>query len=110
MFPEFNEPLQVYRKTPPVGMEDSSWEFVAEIQGRIDPVVSYETMANNQNFQSATDNVFFGIEYEGVVEPEDGIIDPRGKQYINIGYPEVWRHLIPYVMCKLEQKQFTIKV
>jgi len=109
MFEEYNEDIQVWRLvTPETGMADSTWTQVATVSGRIEPVSAGESYINNQNMQTASHILFLDISYEGVIKEQDGLIDPRGREYINISTPEDWRCLIPYIMPKLEQKQFRI--
>jgi hypothetical protein len=109
MFEEYNEDIQVWRlATPATGMADSTWTQVATVSGRIEPVSAGESYINNQNNQTASHILFLDVSYESLLQPQDGLIDPRGIEYINISTPEAWRNLLPYIMPKLEQKQFRI--
>jgi len=105
MFPEFEENLEVWRYVKPTGWGDPTFSLVATVRGHIEPVVSSAQFLNNQDFQGVSEVAFLDIVYENVVEPNDYIITPRGEQFKNIGIPETWRYIIPYVMLKLETSQ-----
>lgn len=108
MFEEYNRDLLIYRQTEAVGFADVTWEYVATVRGRIEPVSAGESYVNNQNNQTASHVAFLSSEYKNVIKPQDGIIDEFGTEYINISTPEDWPDLIPYIMPKLEQKQFRV--
>ena len=105
MFPEFEEDLQVWRFVTPTGWGDPTFSLVATVKGHIEPVVASAQYLNSQDFQGITEVAFLDIAYDKVVLPNDYIITPRGDQYKNVGIPETWRYIIPYVMLKLETSQ-----
>lgn len=105
LFPEYDEVMEVYRYTEPSGWEDPSCTLIGTVVGRIEPVAANEELLNNQDFQGIVEVAFLDIQYDGFVLPNDYIKDVRGTIYQNRGIPETWRHLIPYVMLKLERPQ-----
>lgn len=105
LFPEYDEVLEVYNYTEPSGWSEGGWAYVDSVVGRIEPVAANEELLNRQDFQGITEIAFLDIQYDGIVQPNYYIKDSRGIVYQNRGVPETWRHLIPYVMLKLERPQ-----
>lgn len=105
LFPEYDEVLEVYEYTEPSGWSEAGWVYVDSVVGRIEPVASNEELLNRQDFQGVTEVAFLDIQYDNIVKPNHYIRDTRGVVYQNKGIPETWRHLIPYVMLKLERPQ-----
>ena len=105
LFLEYDETLTVYEYSEPSGWSEATWTLVDTVVGRIEPVASVAELINRQDYQGITEVAFLDLEYNGIVEPNHYIVDSRGVVYQNKGIPEVWRHIIPYVMLKLERPQ-----
>ena len=105
LFPEYDEVLEIYEYTEPSGWSEAGWVYVDSVVGRIEPVAANEELLNRQDYQGITEVAFLDIQYDNIVKPNHYVRDPRGIVYQNRGIPETWRHLIPYVMLKLERTQ-----
>ena len=109
IFPEFMEPLQLWRAMPPVGaMSDPVWTLITTVSGRVEPVMGDEEFLNNQTFAKVTEILFLPIDYKRLVRAGDGILDADGIQHRIVGRPEIWKSMLPYVSCKLEPVQWTM--
>jgi hypothetical protein len=111
MFPEMVEDFQVWRygKADPTAWEDPKFNLVAVVRGHTEPVSPNAEFLNKQDFQSVTEYCFLDITYKDIVQPDDYLVDSEGTQYINKGVPETWKHILPYVMLKLERSQQPIE-
>lgn len=106
IFPELHEPLQVWRYgTPTSGWGDPTFVLVGTVMALIEPVSGKEEFLNKQDYQGVSEIASMDIIYDGVVQPDDYLVDTRGTQYVNKGVPETWRHIIPHVYLKLERSQ-----
>jgi hypothetical protein len=105
LFPEYDETLNVYEYTEPSGWSEATWTLIDTVVGRIEPVAANEELLNRQDYQGITEVCFLDLQYDGIVKPNHYIVDSRNVVYQNRGIPETWRHLIPYVMLKLERPQ-----
>lgn len=111
LFPETREYYDVYEYVPSVGWESPTWNYVGEVFMRVEPVTSSDELVNNQDNQNITEVGFMDIEYDGIVNPDNYLVRrSNGVVYQNKGIPEVWEHLIPYVMCKLERPQSPVTI
>ena len=110
LFPECRETHRVYRCSEPSGFSDGTPTYVGEVLGRLEPIAASEAMRNGQAYQNCTHYDFLDIEYNGLVQAKDYIIDPRNKQYQVIGEPEVWRNIIPQVVLNLEKPQQEVDI
>jgi len=108
IFDEYQEAMQVWR---PIGTDGSDpvWTYITTISGRLEPVnYGSSTIVNNQNFADISDYLFSPLGYESVVQPNDGIVDPRGVQRQVIGWPESWRYLNPHIVILLKRAAWTV--
>jgi len=110
MFPQYNESYSVIRSTISNDFTEPTWSLVATVIGRSEPVSGKEEYLNHQDFQGVSEVAFIGLEYEGIVKPDDYIVDPRGRAFVNKGEPEVWRYMMPYIMLKLEPSQQPVTI
>lgn len=110
LFPECREAHRVYRYTEASGFSDATLTYIGEIQGRLEPIGASEAFLNEQNNQQISHYDFVDFAYDGVVQAQDYILDPRDKQYHVVGQPEVWRNLIPQLVLKLEIPQTEIDI
>lgn len=110
IFPEYEDVQEVYKYTEPSGWTEGGWEYVGSIKGRIEPVAANEELLNRQDFQGVSEVDFLDIAYDGIVQPNYYIKDSHNIVYQNRGVPEVWRHLIPYIMLKLERPQTDVTI
>jgi len=110
IFDEYQEVMQVWRETTPTD-SDPVWEHIFDITGRLEPVnYGTESIVNNQNFADISEYLLSPISYENSIQPNDGIVDPRGIQRQVIGWPEIWRNINPYMVCMLESASWDITV
>jgi hypothetical protein len=116
LFPEYDETLDVYEYTEPSGWSEAGtvgttgWSYIGSIVGRIEPVAANEELLNRQDYQGITEVCFLDLQYDGIVKPNHYLVDSRSIVYQNRGIPETWRHLIPYVMLKLERPQSPVVI
>jgi len=109
VFEQFYDTHTLTRKTDPIGFADATWNTIGTIRGRVEPVAGNEEFLNNQNFQGISEVMFCPIETAGLVRPDDVLEDSYGIKRINKGEPEIWRHILPYVMLKLERSQYVVQ-
>lgn len=106
LFDELQEPISVYRPTIAVGFNDATIAFVSdELTAYIEPVTATNEYLNQQDYQGIDKIAFMPIEFKGVVKPNDYIVDEDGMIFQNIGIPENWKYILPYVMLKLKVPQ-----
>jgi hypothetical protein len=110
LFTEYAEPIELWRIGPPAsGLRgDKQWSLITTISGRWEPVQGDEEFLNNQTFANVTELVFLPIEYKNIVKPNDGLVDTDGIQRKIVGVPEVWKYMLPAVVCKAERTQWTV--
>ena len=110
IFDEYQEVMQVWR---PITTESSDpvWTHVYDITGRLEPVnYGSESIVNNQNFADVSEYLLCPLEYENLIQPNDGIVDPRGVQRQVIGQPELWRNINPHIVVMLKRAAWDIMV
>lgn len=111
IFPEYIEPLQVWRVATPTGaLSDPVWTRITTISGRIEPVVGTEEFLNNQTFAGITEILFLPYTYRGLLHAGDGIVDSDGGQHKIFGRPEVWGSMLPHIACKMTPVQWDMVV
>jgi hypothetical protein len=111
VFPEFVEPLQVWRAITPAGaLTDPVWTFITTVSGRIEPVQGSEEFLNNQTFAKVAELLFLPYTYHNIVRTGDGIVDADGGQRRTVGLPENWKSMMPHVVYKLEPCQWAVTV
>ena len=110
LFPECREAHRVYRQVEASGFSDATLTYVGTVQGRLEPIGASEAFLNEQNNQNISHYDFVDIEYKGIVQAKDYILDPDNKQYQVVGVPEEWKNLIPQLVIKLEKPQTEIDI
>ena len=111
VFDEFQEPLQHWRYTVPTsGWSDPYWMQIGTISGRFEPVAGTETFLQNQAFADVTELLYTSYENRLIIKAGDGFIDSDGIQRKIAGQPEIWKHMIPHVVCRAVRTQWDITV
>lgn len=110
IFDEYQEVMQVWRPVATEG-SDPVWTHIYDITGRLEPVnYGTESIVNNQNFADVSEYLISPLTYENSIQPNDGIVDPRGTQRQVIGWPELWRNINPHMVCMLKRAAWDITV
>lgn len=109
IFPEYAEPLQLWRMTASSGYRsDRTWTYITTITGRCEPLKASEEFQNNQMFANVSETLFLPIETKTIVKANDGIMDADGIQRKIVGQPEIWKAFLPHVACMLERAQWAV--
>ena len=110
LFPAFEEEYKVYGKVIVNEWTDPTIMYKGMVRGILEPVTSTQEFLNKQDNQGITEVIVCDLEYEGVVNPDDYLRDPRGVQYQCRGVPEAWRYIMPNLVIKTERAQHVIDV
>ena len=109
VFPDFQETVQHWRFTVPAsGWADPSWVYLGDVTGRFEPIQGTEIFLQNQSFANVTEFFLTDIDYKLTFQPGDGLVDVDGIQRKIAGQPEIWKHILPHVVCKVERAQWTV--
>ena len=109
LFDEYLEPLQHWRNIVPTsGWSDPVWTQIGTITGRFEPIQGTETFLQNQSFADVTEILFTDIGNRLAILPGDGFVDVDGIQRQVAGQPEIWKHIMPHVVCRVKRTQWTV--
>lgn len=108
LFTEYAEVFEVWRLGAPGALSDPTWTLQTTVSGRFEPVQGTEEFLHNQSFADVTELLFLPIGYASAVRANDGIVSSDGTQRRIVGQPEIWKNMIPHVVCKMERAQWTI--
>lgn len=107
LFEEYLEPIQVWRLVSSGYLSDPTWTLITTVSGRFEPMKAGEESSGNQNFANVTEILFTPYQYRNVFQPQDGIVGSDGIQRRIVGQPELWKYMMPHVVCMLERAQWT---
>jgi hypothetical protein len=112
LFPEYQENYTLYRLSTPSGYADRTWENITIITGRVEPIGGMEFFSHDQAHGDINEIMMSPIEYRGIVQPNDMLVDAYSVGRKVIGHPEDWPWEIDegmaHIAIKLQRVQWSV--
>jgi len=111
LFPQYEESVEVWRESAPLGYADPVWEYQTTIKGRFEPIQGTEVLINNQNFSDVTEMFLCDYTYRSSIRAGDGLVGIDGVQRRIAAPPEDWKWglIQSHAASKCQRSQWAVK-